>query len=184
MSDTKTVAWTGYALARATVPSKHMSELKTYTLSNGRKIEIRRVSIYTLELAVKGIPKPKPPVQIVEGVEEENSMHPDYLDALTAHRNAERDARINAIYACGVKAPFGDTEKAEVADFREMAKAAGLADPGPNDWLVYVKHILLNTDKDFMDVQKLVMEGSLPTEEVISQVADTFKSGVEETPNP
>lgn len=161
-----------------------MSELKTHTLSNGKKIEIRRVSIYTLELAVKDIPKPRPPVQIVEGVEQENSMHPDYLDALTAHRNAERDARINAIYACGVKAPFGDAEKAEVAEFRQTAKLAELADPGKNDWLVYVKHVLLTTDRDFTDVQKLVMEGSLPTEEVIGQVADDFKSGVEETPNP
>lgn len=156
-----------------------MSELKTYTLSTGKVIEIRRVSIFTLDLATKGIPKPQPPTQIIEGIEEKNYAHPAFEAALAAHRDAERAARVDAIYACGVKAPFGDAERAEVNEFREMVKAAGLPDPGANDWLVYVKHILLNTDKDFMDVQSLVMAGSLPSEEVIGESAENFKSGVE-----
>ncbi len=176
-TDKHTVVWTGYALARATVTSKHMSELQTYTLSSGKTIELKRVSIFTLQLATKNIKAPKPVIDAVTG--EENTAHPDFLNALVAHQQAETDARVDAIYACGIVTPEGDGWKNEVAEFRAFAESMGWDEPPPNDWLVYIKYVLLTTLEDFQNVQSLIMSGSLPTEETIGIVAETFKSEVE-----
>ncbi len=170
---THTVVWTGYALARATVSSKNMSELQTYTLSSGKEIELRRVSIFTLQLATKNIKAPKPPID--EGTGEPNPAHPSFLDALVAHNQAETDARVDAIYACGIVPPTDDAWKGEVAEFRAFAESMGWDVP-KNDWLVYIKYVLLTTLDDFQNVQSLIMSGSLPTEETIGIVAETFKS--------
>jgi len=161
----------------STVPTKkHMSEtLKTYTLSNGKAIEIRRVSIYTLELATQGLPRPKPPTQEIDGESHENYAHPEYLQAMQDWEEEKRLRRADAIFACGIKA---DIDQAELADFRAVAESAGLSAP-TNDRMCYIKHCLLNTIDDALNVQALIMTGSFPSEEGISEAADSFKSGVE-----
>lgn len=153
-----------------------MSELQKYTLSSGKEIALKRVSIFTLQLATKNIVAPKPPIDEATG--EPNPAHPSFLDALMAHQQAETDARVDAIYACGIVPPEGDEWKKEVAEFRTFAETMGWDVP-KNDWLVYIKHILLTTLDDFQNVQSLVMSGSLPTEETIGIVAETFKSEVD-----
>lgn len=157
-----------------------MSEPIKYTLSSGKEIEIFPVSMYTLQLATKNLPRPKAPTQIIDGVEQENPAHPDYGDMLVEWEADKRNATVDAIYACGINDDiFDDAARAQVATFRERAKRRNWETPDADDWIVYIKHVLLETPEDFFNVQSLITKGTLPTEAGISEAADDLKSSVE-----
>lgn len=138
----------------------------TYTTSTGHDITLRRVSIFTLELAADQVKRPTPPTKIVEGHEQPDYDSTEFARALNDYDEARKAARGDAIYSFGIELNTNDeaTWQTEANDFRERFKSSGLTLP-TNDWVLYIKHILLSTTDDFLDVQSLIINGRLPTPE-------------------
>ncbi len=126
---------------------------------------------------MNAVPEPRPPVQIIDGKEEENYQHPDFQKSRINYEKARALAAEEATFACGIKAPFGDEEKAELAEFRDNAKVLGIP-VADNDWSCYVTHCLLGSAKDINDVRGFILDGSFPSEAGIGKQAEAFKSGV------
>lgn len=152
-----------------------MADLKEYTTSNGKTVQIRRVSVFTLEAASRDLPKPKPPTQDIDGHEEPNYMHPDYLEGIQEWELQKRERTKDAILLCGIKV---EIDPDELADTRAVAELAGIKLP-TNDLLCYIKHCVVVSSDDYVNLQSLILDGSLPKEEGIAASAEDFKSGVQ-----
>lgn len=153
------------------------SEPMTYTFKNGVKVRIRPVSPFTIQAIETSIPKPAPPMQLMEMAngeksEEPNPLHPSYGQALSERRQQVMQRQSDAMFRLGIDV---EVDQRAVAEFREMAEEMGL-ELDKNDKLVYIKHLLIGSTGEMREVVGLISGMAIPGEEKIAAAADAFKS--------
>jgi len=146
-----------------------------FTFANGKKATVNKVGIFVFREAELQIPKPQPPKQQTDLGEQENDAHPDYLAQFMDWQKRVAERRTEVLIQFGVEA---EIDQEELGRFKAKAQRAKVVLP-EDDLVTWVKLICCTTTDDFVRLQNMIVEVSVPTESKISQAADGFKSEVE-----
>lgn len=154
-----------------------------HVLPDGTVITLGRVSPMLYQDINKSVPRPRPPVNIVDmgagPVEELNYQHPDYLRALT-----ERELDVNALFMdvvldIGATLPFSNDElrsRLETYAAHVYRATSGTVDINI-DRAPVATYISRISGAEFDEVTKIVQKilgKSQPTEEAIAEAVNTF----------
>jgi len=150
---------------------------KIFTFSTGHSVEWQQVSHNLMTAAYRSMPTPRPPTQLIDGVEIPNFAHPDYQQAMVAHA-VERTAMLQRfILKRGVKVVLDDDKRAAVSQLRQDMSELGVPLPD-DDTEVWFYHIAIGTDDDERGLLARINGESFPTEEHVQDAISTFQGDV------
>lgn len=147
----------------------------------GRTILIRKVSPYLVFELSKAFPAPKPIQQEVDYGDgkkrmEENPAHPDYLEAMRNYNRNFQERLTTLMIKRGVEIELTDEIKAEVAELRAFWREEYKAELDPSDKMVYILNLCVGSDKDLEELIEKITRRSQPTEAVVAEALDGFRS--------
>jgi hypothetical protein len=148
----------------------------------GVTVELRRVPPLTLQefdrQYERDHPVPVPPKQQVDygngPVSEDNRAAPDFLQAIAQYNGEKARAAMDLILWKGVKV---DVDAVALQEARDDAAQFGMTLPG-DDRLVYIKHVLIGSSEELLELRDAILLRGQPTEAAIAQAAGEFKSPV------
>ena len=173
--------------------------------STGITVKIRRLGPFTIDaIGVSSrkkkkqtSPRPEPPRHQVNYAAdneppryewEENPADPEYKRQLVQWEEEtgreEAMSIIDTIIRNAVILDLGEAELTEVAAARSFLRDIGLDEEELakiTDHEIYVKHVCIKATSDLNLLQEYVIGESMPTEELIQEHEDSFKSGVQKT---
>lgn len=155
---------------------------------SGYTVEYRSIgptTMYEINLAVrKEFPEPAPPLNSVTGLDgkehqEANPADPDYVAALEAYQQdyamKVMDRMLDVMTDLAIE---GEVDTNAVARFRRGMRRSGVALP-EDDRDVWVRHILIASERDLQTLQAAVLRRSQPTEEAIREKVVSFPGDVQ-----
>lgn len=154
--------------------------LEEVTLSSGITVKIRKVSPFSLDAVRRLYPRPQPPIvdnDYGDGQKrrEPNPADPDYLLALEEYKALLTTKITEAMLHLGIKT---DIDTDAVAAFREEIGALGVA-LDESDRLVYIRHILIQTEDDLQRLAEAITRKTMPTEEAVQEHLATFSGDIQ-----
>lgn len=158
--------------------------LTPYTFKDtGVQVLIRKVSPLLAVTLQQKFPSPTPPMEEVDYGDgkkhyEPNPTHPDYLEALKRYDEENEKRMRTLLLKRGVEIEMTDEAKEEVAALRGFMKDEFGKTLDEDDKMVYISYIAIGSDKDLEELLSAVMRRSQPTEEVVEQAQEAFKSKV------
>jgi hypothetical protein len=155
-------------------------KLYNYTFKDtGVRVQIRKVSPMLVVELQRSFPAPTPPRQRVEVagemVEEANPSDPDYIAAKERH-GQELEMRVRKLMIQrGVIIPPDNTGwQAEVAELKAFWLETYGAELEGNEKELYVSHIAIGTDSDYLELVEAITRRSQPTEGEIAAAKASF----------
>lgn len=152
-------------------------------LLHGKTVRLKYVSpllLMDIKKAVKRlVPKPKPPVQVIDGHEETNDANPDYLLSVQDWNQEQGMALIERVLRYGVDV---EVDTVALAELRQRAAEDGYAEELPkDDKLCYITRVLIESTADFTELQAAILGASTPTEMGVAEQLETFRGDVQGT---
>jgi hypothetical protein len=161
----------------------------TVTLSTGVVLKVRPVSQFVLYANANRVRRPKVPVVYIESKdrEEENPMHPDYLDAMERYEEERAEAVADALLGLGselVDVPKG-FDRPEDTGWSEQLEAIGLEVPqsGMKRYLRWVRLWAIKTPEDMVALTQRITQLTATPEEAVAEVAESFRNPKERRAN-
>lgn len=165
--------------------------LPTVTLpDSGYTIQIRSLGPTTMfqinQAAQKEFPPPDPPINIVTGLDnkehsEPNPNDPAYVAALADYQQEfalkVMDRLLDVFTDLAIE---GEVDSDAVERFRRGMRRSGVTLP-EDDRDVWVRHILISSQRDLEMLQSAVARRSQPTEAAIAEHTAMFRGDVQES---
>lgn len=172
---------------------------------SGITVKIRRLGPFTIDAIGVATrkrkkdtgPRPNPPMRQVNYAADDeppryeweaNLADPEYKRALAEWEmeagREEAMSIIDTIIRNAVIVDLGEAELAEVGAARAFLRDIGVDEEELDkltDHEIYVKHICIKATSDLNALQEYVIGESVPTEELIQEHEDSFKSDVQKT---
>lgn len=141
---------------------------------SGEEVRLRYVSPLLLndlrKASQKGLVRPTPPVQVVDGREQENPTHPEYVTAQYEYNLASGQRFIELLFRYGVD---NEPDAETIAAFRQQAEADGLDLPA-DDKVLYVTRLLIGGTGDLEALQEAILGTGHPTEKAVTEKVAGF----------
>ena len=147
---------------------------------SGITVKIKKVSPLLYIQLRKQNPPPKPPKQKVTDMNgreawEENTANPEYLEALAAHE-AEQEEKLSALtFKRGVQV---EVDHDAVKELREFWRTEFGKELPEDDFEVYVRYIVIQSNDDFEQLYNAIITKSQPTAEDVNTAKQSFPSKV------
>lgn len=155
-------------------------KLYNYTFKDtGIRVQIRKVSPMSVVELQKAFPAPTPPRQRVEvggeWMEESNPSDPDYLAAKERHgQELEMRVRQLMIRRGVIIPPDNVTWQDEVKEFRAFWLETYGKELEGDDKEIYISHIAIGTDSDYVELVDAITRRSQPTEGEVAAARSSF----------
>lgn len=162
-----------------------MATMSEHTFSSGITADVTRVGWPAIRGWIAGWeranPSPVAPIQIVDEIEIENTLHPDYVAAKVAWETLKNEV-INDHGLYMALRPHVDEAviAAAVGDIRARNERS----PWPqelsaSDLIVYLKHVVLLTPEDFYDALQMLDGRKVSGEGIEAAKAAMFSNDVQ-----
>lgn len=153
----------------------------TFTFSSGLTVGIKRVSPLLMLALRRENPEPTPPMQEVtygddKKVLEANPADPKYIADLKAYEQAMEEKYRRLIILRGVNYVLNEDQKNEVRELRNFWLESYGKTLSGSDFEVFIAYLAIQSDSDFTNLFNAVTSRSQPTEAVVSDHLDNFRS--------
>lgn len=167
--------------------ARKVPEFPSFSFSSGHVVSLRLLGPNTLSNIGRAVSdameerRPKPPIEMINGVAVPNDAHPDYLAALEAfdsERNVETGHRIMKLIAN--YAVIKDYDEADIAAYREAMTDVGVTLPeDETDAFVFVWHICATSQDEIRAFIEFALNQGRPTRESTTSHVETFQGNVQ-----
>lgn len=153
---------------------------RTFKTESGETLALCPVNEFDLAPFIKQLTEgaPKPPVEIIDGVQVANEAHPDYQAALQTH-NLTKGAYMMALYIeFGLDMELDEEQEASIGRAkRKMERINPGAPENKLDLFIYAKSVCTSAE-ELTRLMQTIQELNTPSKEQVQDRLDTFRPDV------